>query len=272
MSTIPAIYPDSISHTPVSESIQLITLPDSLLSVYTENLPTIKAEQIPFSTFSNSWISLLIVICFLFVTSSYQASNHFLKTLFSEIFEEKQRHRSFQKSTLAAVRLKVAFLVMTFVIEGLALYVVFEKMSSSRITPISSLLIVGGFAILFSLLYIIWFLFGNFIGFVFSEKNKTSIWLSSLTNIIILRGLALFIPVLVAIYHPIPLNTFITVTVSVYLATRLLFIFSGIKIFFSDFYSLIYGVLYLCTLEIAPLLAIYKGIFILFRFVELKLF
>lgn len=93
----------------------------------------------------------------------------------------------------------------------------------------------------------------------------------SLSGITILRGLLLFIPVLVSIYHTIPFNVFIIITILLYFATRLFFIYKGVKIFFRDFYSLIYVVLYLCTLEIAPLLVIYKGLFWVFSFVELKL-
>ena len=47
------------------------------------------------------------------------------------------------------------------------------------------------------------------------------------------------------------------VTIS-YILSRIIFIYKGIKIFLRDVYGILYFILYLCTLEIAPLLLIGK--------------
>ncbi|MBP3590263.1 MAG: DUF4271 domain-containing protein, partial [Muribaculaceae bacterium] len=42
----------------------------------------------------------------------------------------------------------------------------------------------------------------------------------------------------------------------IYVSARLIFIIKGFKIFYNGFISLIYFILYLCTLEIVPLICI----------------
>lgn len=268
----PVLFPDSI--TPVkSESDLLVTLPDSTLGVYT-SLPTgIKGVLRHQTPGSNSWVSLILIVCFLVVAGSYRSSNKFIQYIISEIFDYKQRSSFYQKSTLNMVRLKVALLLMTFLIEGLALFVVYSNFAAiPAFAGIKLLGIIGLFSACFLLYYLLQRSLYSVIAYTFTNKVNAVLVNGALTGTTILLGILLFIPVLVSIYHTIPLNIFIFSTMSLYFVTRLLFIYKGVKIFFSDFYSLIYVVLYLCIFEIAPLLVIYKGLFLLFSFVELKLF
>ena len=271
MSVTPVLFPDSVTPT-LSESDALLSLPDSTLGIYTSQPAGVKGIPRTFSPGANSWVSLLLILCFLLVTGSYRSSNKFIQYILSEIFDHKERSSFYQKATLNIVRLKIALLFMTFLMEGLALYVVYNQYVPNNATALQSLTLIG----IFSGCFLIWFLLQlgcyGLLTYTFSHKTNTTMIGGALTGITILQGLLLFIPVLVSIYHSIPLNSFIFITVLLYLATRIFFIYKGVKIFFRDFYSLIYVVLYLCTFEIAPLLVIYKGLFLLFSLVELKLF
>ena len=60
------------------------------------------------------------------------------------------------------------------------------------------------------------------------------------------------------------------VTIS-YIFSRIIFIYKGIKIFLRDVYGILYFILYLCALEIMPLFLIYKGVILIYQFVEFKI-
>ncbi|MEG0949243.1 MAG: DUF4271 domain-containing protein [Bacteroidales bacterium] len=272
MSVTQVLFPDSVI--PVkSEGDLLVALPDSTLGIYTSQPAGIKGIPHIQSPAASSWISLLLILCFLVVTASYRSSNKFIQYIVSEIFDYKERSGFHQKSTLNMVRLKAALLFMTFLIEGLALFVVFTKFEPRiSFSELKDITLVGAFSACFAFFYLSQLAVYSIISYTFTNKTNAGMISGTLTGITILRGLLLFIPVLISIYHSIPLNIFIFITISLYFATRILFIYKGVKIFFSDFYRLIYVVLYLCTFEIAPLLVIYKGLFLLFSFVELKLF
>ncbi|MGL4293021.1 MAG: DUF4271 domain-containing protein [Bacteroidales bacterium] len=271
MSQLPVFYPDSLSPLE-SEREFILTFPDQTLGVYTTLPSGVKAiprQELPGG---NSWISLILLLCFLLVAGSYRSSNKFIRYIISETIEYKQRSSFNQTSTLNLVRLKVMMLAMTFIIEGLALFMIFRHYHPvNEFTQLKSLAYIGIFTALFVTSYLLQLSLYAIITNTFSNKTNRNLVSGALSGITILRGLLLFIPVLVSIYHSIPFKSFIFITVSLYFATRLLFIYKGVKIFFRDFYSLIYVVLYLCTLEIAPLLVIYKGLFWVFSFVELKL-
>ncbi|MEG1587585.1 MAG: DUF4271 domain-containing protein, partial [Bacteroidales bacterium] len=243
MSVTPVLFPDSVSPT-ISEGDALVALPDQTLGVYT-SLPTgVKGIPRAVAPGGNSWISFFLIVCFLLVTGSYRSSNKFIQYIISEIFDYKERTGFYQKSTLNLVRLKVALLIMTFFIEGLAFYVIFNQHFPALQEEGRSLALIGFFSGCFLGWYLLQLIFYRLLTFTFSNKTNGIMISGALTGITILRGLLLFIPVLVAIYHAIPLNIFIFITVSLYLTTRIFFIYKGVKIFFSDFYRLIYVVLY----------------------------
>ena len=96
------------------------------------------------------------------------------------------------------------------------------------------------------------------VGFTFASKSGRREWLRGFNATQALLGITLVPAAVLAVFYP-PL-TFIAVAVGagLYLLARLLFIIKGIRIFYDNFSSLLYFILYLCTLEIIPVIFIYE--------------
>ena len=95
------------------------------------------------------------------------------------------------------------------------------------------------------------------VGYAFSTPSGRSMWLSGFAASQAFTGLALAVPALLLMYVPewkIPL---LYACAAIYCAGRLVFIGKGIRIFYNKIRSLLYFILYLCTLEIIPLFAVY---------------
>lgn len=71
-----------------------------------------------------------------------------------------------------------------------------------------------------------------------------------------LTGLVLAVPVLVMVFYPDAFVPCMAAAVTVYFLGRLIFIIKGFRIFYTGYTSLVYFILYLCTLEIVPVLCI----------------
>ena len=77
--------------------------------------------------FNNNIVTTMIIICFLLFTYCYSTSSRFIEKLFTEIFISVPRQSFTFESTLTMLRLKVVMLIVTFIIEGMGLFVVYDR-------------------------------------------------------------------------------------------------------------------------------------------------
>ncbi len=93
---------------------------------------------------------------------------------------------------------------------------------------------------------------------IFSTDARGREWCDTHIIINLLLGICLFPFVFLSTYLPEIGESCLFLSACLYLLSRILFIIKGVKLFLRDFRCLLYFILYLCTLEIAPLLLIGK--------------
>ncbi len=109
--------------------------------------------------------------------------------------------------------------------------------------------------------YYLWQLMAyRIVGYVFTDKLSGRQWLKGFNASQSLLGMALTIPALVVLFNPDVAPIVVTIGVVCYILARLIFIFKGFRLFYDNFGSLLYFILYLCTLEIVPPVIIYRCI------------
>lgn len=74
-----------------------------------------------------------------------------------------------------------------------------------------------------------------------------------------LLALALLLPALALLFNPGLTVIMLWISGSFYVIGRMIFIFKGFRIFYTNIFSLIYFISYLCTLEIAPIVFLYRN-------------
>ena len=241
------------------------------LFTYSNNLSAVEPIDLPDRMGNNPIISAIIILSFIIITLSYRSSGVYFKSMISDIFQTKERASFIPGNNAGLVRMRIIMMMNTFILDSFSIYMIFHYYSDVTFTGTKLMYMIGIFAVLSLLFYMLQYGIYLILGYLFKGGNKMHLLNSTYSSLTSIRGLLLILPVLVAIYYTYSLNYFILIFIFVYFITRLIFICKGVKIFFSGIYSLLYLILYLCTLEIAPLLIIYKGIFQLFEFVELKL-
>ena len=185
-------------------------------------------------------------------------SVRYRKKIFSWQSDGTSEHRRDSNPTKHLIginaHLRNIFLAFTFIIEGtlgaIALHV------AGLPLPFH-----GGYAtnaLLFALPAALYFLCqqGIFVLLttLFSTDTRGREWCDTHIIINLLLGIALFPFAFVATYLPEAAQICLICAIILYLLTRILFIIKGVKLFLRDFRYLLYFILYLCALEIAPLL------------------
>lgn len=95
------------------------------------------------------------------------------------------------------------------------------------------------------------------VGYTFALPEGKRQWVDGFLATEAYEGLLLIVPALLLVFKPQWHDTLITISLSIAAVARILFIAKGVRIFYVNLRSLLYFILYLCTIEIIPLLALY---------------
>lgn len=106
------------------------------------------------------------------------------------------------------------------------------------------------------------------IGYAFADRDATRQWLLGFNSSQVLLSFLLIIPALLSLFYTGLTNLMLILAVGCYILTRILFICKGFRIFYTNFSSLLYFILYLCALEIIPLLILRRLSLSVLRYLE----
>lgn len=97
----------------------------------------------------------------------------------------------------------------------------------------------------------------NVMGYTFADEENRILWVRGLTASLILMGISLILPGLTVLFYPDFMELAVWVALALYVFARVLFISKSFRIFYTNIASLVYFILYLCSLELVPICVIY---------------
>lgn len=95
------------------------------------------------------------------------------------------------------------------------------------------------------------------VGYTFASSGARLQWLRGFNASVGLAGLALSVPVLVVLFYPSLASAALSLAAALYLVARTVFVIKGVRIFYDKIQSIVFFILYLCTLEIIPPIFVY---------------
>ncbi len=191
-------------------------------------------------------LAVLIISAFCAPVVSRLVANYF-KQLLRSNREPLAGERTFSE------RLAVVIcLIQTISFEGLLL---FAALGGRAASPLP---VFGGLTALCGLLMVVQLIGYRLVGYAFANADDTHRWLSAFFLTQSLLGYMLAVPAFGVLFYPAELWTFWGISLGFYVVCRIPLFISEFRIFKTDKFSLLYFFLYLCTLEIVPLLAIWQ--------------
>lgn len=97
----------------------------------------------------------------------------------------------------------------------------------------------------------------NVVGYAFTTDSGRRQWNKGFIASQALLGIVLTPVAAAALFFPEDSTMVFVVAAAAYIAARVTFIAKGFRLFYDNFLSLLYFILYFCTLEIAPVAALY---------------
>ena len=260
-----AVDTSQLYHAPLyTDSFPQLTAADSTITPLNQLTAAQPLEGQPAADRGHSLIhdtgamSLLLATLF-FLVVSYRNGYKYLENLAHNMFSVRRRESLFEDNTVNETQILSALICLTCTMLGLLGYqaiTVFHPelvMGMQRATALHVVVFVG-IAMAFYLLQIAFY---QLLGYIFSDRDSTRVWLDGFKASQALLGLLLFPIVVLSLAVSGTVKSVLILAAILYFCTRFIFICKGFRIFYSNLLSLVYFILYLCSVEIVPLAIVY---------------
>lgn len=231
----------------VADSIQAL-LPDTIISGFL-------GIQHPSLPISENWVFVILVALFSILVLSIILSPSWLSSSIKVFFHSSDRRTYLEDKASSSLISRLLLLLLSSGVFSLYIYTVNLNLYPSF--KIYEFLNYLGLTLSFLILK---FLIFRFLGFVFLQKSTLTNALNSYFNIIIYLGILIFPLLILKIYTNLNLVIYIdTISMIIAIAASIIMIIKLIQIFFHKSIASFYILLYLCTLEILPLILLFQA-------------
>ena len=219
-------------------------------------------EAVPFarSPLHDTPSMSLLIAGLLAVALCYHTGYKYIENFLHYMFSTRRRENLFEDHTVNETSIQIALIANTCIVEGFVIYLAVLLLRPSMATALQANVFpyIASFCGLAALFYGVQWLAYKTLGYTFSDKEGTKLWLDGFKATQSLLGL-LLVPVLMLVMtYPAHGKMLFMAAALLYLVARLIFIYKGFRIFYSNLTSVFYFILYLCAVEIVPLVIISK--------------
>ena len=207
----------------------------------------------PVSLGTDSGLMAVVVGVLVLIGLGMRHVRRLFRALPQDLFSVRRRANAFDEHTANESRVVILLLLQLFVCQGVLLYTWLgglEPVSDGHrltVTVLALSALSGGF-----------YLFGLTgcltLGYVFADRVNAGLLRRGLNASQILLGVALAVPTLVSLFYPSLSGIMLVAAGVLYVLSRICYISKGFRIFYHNLPSLLYFILYLCTLEIIPVI------------------
>lgn len=222
---------------------------------YTGGMEPCRLNELPGR---DSGIMSVIIAVMLLSIFSMRHYRRFFAHTWRDLTNVRSRINAFDDHTLNETRIIVALNLMACMGEALLLISVFPLVGTT-ISPTGAFPTMMALMLMCSLYVVAQYSVYWIVGFVFTSRTLRAQWISGFTSVQSFLALTLLLPALSAIFYPGHAVLFATIGAICYIGWRIVFIVKGFRIFFHNYFSLVYFILYLCSVEIIPLLLLYRS-------------
>ena len=204
----------------------------------------------------DSGIMTLLLVTLLLITLNFRHYSTFIKTFTNNLFSVRKRQNAFdQHSTVSEARILISLGLMLSICLGILIF----DIAAIRVDVPNPFAAIAALSAMAAGYYLFQLAAYNAVGYIFTTPTRRSLWLKGFNASQALLSLTLVIPAVVSLFNPQLSPLLLSISTLLYFSARLIFIIKGFRIFYINYFSLIYFILYLCSLEIIPLLALYKA-------------
>lgn len=217
------------------------------------------ATATPFRFRRDGWSGLVLLVCLLLAGSLVLRLRRRFRDLMRDLFfpipgkkDEPLVDDPLRYSTrlvaVALLSLSTAMVTFAYTQHDVAFYVFSE-------TPY---LLFGLFFLLWCVYFLLKRMMGGFVGWVFFSDGKIFTWRRSYTLLLVLEAWLSFAVALAVVYLPVSPRVMFDLALYAIVFVKILHLFKMYQIFFPNLYGTLHLFVYFCSLELVPLLVLWR--------------
>ena len=198
---------------------------------------------------------VLLLAGLLAVALSYHKGYKYIENFFHYMFSTRRRENLFEDHTVNETGIQAALIANTCIVEGFLMYNAVQHFwpALSPMLQRSVFVHIAAYCGLAVGFYVIQWLVYKVLGYTFSDKVGSKLWIDGFKASQSLLGLLLLPIAVLSLLYPGNGKLLLSIGALLYLVARLIFVYKGFRIFYSNLPSILYFLLYLCAVEMVPL-------------------
>ena len=198
---------------------------------------------------------VLLLTGLLAVALCYHTGYKYIENFFYYMFSTRRRENLFEDHTVNETSILAALIANTCIVEGFIIYLAVQLLVPSLSQSIQSHVFthIGAFSAMAGGFYIIQWIVYRILGYTFTDSIGAKLWVDGFKASQSFLGLLLLPVLFLLMLYPSNGKMLLCVAAALYFSARLIFIYKGYRIFYSNLTSYLYFILYLCAVEIVPL-------------------
>ncbi len=217
--------------------------------------PGFQGVQHPSLPISENWVFIALVALFSIMVLSIALSASWLPNSLKVFFHKGERRTYLDDKATSSLESRLLLLLFSSGVFSLYIYTVnFDLYASFKVVGfLNYLWITLAFLVVKYLLF-------RLVGYVFISRNLLTTTINNYYNIIIYLGLLIFPLLILKIYAKLDFVIYFDlISLIIVIAAALIMIIKLIQIFLDKSIASFYLLLYLCTLEILPLILLFQA-------------
>lgn len=221
---------------------------------WSERIQSIPAEQPLYA--DNCYVAILF-ICFFFIMAAFIGKENAFAKIFNEFFLPRKNTGEGVK-TAGSFYIQLGLLCNTFITTAL-FFAIYIMRGSGYETKQGYQLLAFFFVAAAAVYWLKQGIYGA-LNWVFFDKSQMNIWLHCYADWTIISGISMYLVLLLSVFFDLCLTTMTILLIIHMLLTETCLFFKAFHIFLVKKYGSLQLIVYLCTLEIMPLLMAGKAL------------
>ena len=237
---------------------------DSLTGMDTEvtslQVNGMAGDPVPYRFRTDNFVTIVLMVSFFLVVWVISRSRRFLTHSVKDFFHTRMRENLFAERTENELRGQIFLVFQTCFVLGILFFDCTQELQVDVFNQISPYKILGVSTGICCLYYLLKIGVSTFVNNVFFDREKCERWSESYMLTVLALGLSLFPVALLVVYFDLSFHHLIWLTLSLLALDKMLLLYKTYSIFFRYTFGWVHLILYFCTLEVTPLLILWRAL------------
>lgn len=243
--------------------LELVENPRQFLNETVENLSNrgLLAEEQASSPMIVNTIGLLIIVMFVLCAERFKSGYKYFTILLHRLFTVRLRENVFEDhTTINELFSIIVFAANSCIMQGLLAYYAVSHFGIGILEGTAAILMPVVCVLLSAVLFFFQLGLYNLLGYTFASQQQTKIWIEGYLASQTLMGVLLLPIVMMTNLSWGDDISWLGLGIFSFVLLRMTFVVKGFRIFFTKLQSSLYFILYLCSVEIIPVIALIAAI------------